>query len=335
MIVNFFIVFKDYLIELLPFLAAGFLLSGLIHEFVPSGLIERHLGGKGIRPLLYATLVGTALPICCLGSLPVAVSLYQKGARLGAVLAFLVATPATSITALLVCYALLGIKFTVFIFFAVIVMGLVMGTIGNRIKPTVRAKPAQETELARDLVCGMSVDTKKGIKTEYQGNSYYFCCARCQTTFEKEPEKYVVACGYVNGIKERMIAAFKFGFVDMVRRIGLELLLGLVLAAIVVSITPVGKFVGDYFGGGLGYAFSLVFGLMMYICSTASVPLVHAFVSQGMNVGAGMVLLIAGPVTSWGTILVLRKEFGSKTLFIYLAVICIMALALGFCFSII
>jgi len=73
----------------------------------------------------------------------------------------------------------------------------------------------------------------------------------------------------------------------------------------------------------------------MYICSTASVPLVHAFISQGMNIGAGMVLLIVGPVTSWGTILVLRKEFGGKILLTYLAVISAIALALGYCFSII
>ena len=51
-IVQFLIVFKDYLVELLPFLAVGFLLSGVIHEFVPSGWVERHLGGKGIRPLI-------------------------------------------------------------------------------------------------------------------------------------------------------------------------------------------------------------------------------------------------------------------------------------------
>jgi len=54
-----------------------------------------------------------------------------------------------------------------------------------------------------------------------------------------------------------------------------------------------------------------------------------------MNIGAGMVLLLVGPVTSLGTILVLRKEFGSKILAAYLVVISIMALALGWCFSMI
>jgi len=86
--VEFFIVFKDYFVEVLPFLAIGFFLSGLIHEFVPSHWVERHLGGRGIRPIAKASLVGTVLPICCFGSLPVAVSLYQKRARLGPVLAF-------------------------------------------------------------------------------------------------------------------------------------------------------------------------------------------------------------------------------------------------------
>ena len=117
MFVDFLVIFKDYLIEVLPYLAIGFLLSGIINEFIPSGWVEKHLGGTGIRPLLYATLVGTVLPICCIGSLPVAISLHQKGARLGPVLAFLVATPATSISALLVMYGLLGLKFTIYIFF--------------------------------------------------------------------------------------------------------------------------------------------------------------------------------------------------------------------------
>jgi uncharacterized membrane protein YraQ (UPF0718 family) len=336
LIVQFFIVFKDYLIEVLPFLAIGFFLSGLIHEFVPTGLVERHLGGPGIKPILYSTLAGTVLPICCLGSLPVAVSLHQKGARLGPVLAFLVATPATSISALLVSYALLGIKFTIFIFLAVILMGLVMGAIGNLIKfkPKSTSSSPQDVELAKDPVCGMDVDTEKGLTTEYEGKSYYFCSPHCQAAFEKEAQKYATGV-YVKNVKERLVSVFRYAFVDMVKEIGPELLLGLVLAALVAAIAPIGKFVGGYLGGGLGYLFSLFFGLLMYICSTASVPLVHAFVSQGMNIGAGMVLLLVGPITSWGTILVLRKEFGAKTLLVYLAVVSIMALALGWCFSMI
>ena len=332
MIVQYFIVFKDYLIEVLPFLAIGFLLSGLINEFIPSKWVERRLGGSGIKPILYSTLIGTILPICCLGSLPVAVSLRRKGARLGPVLAFLVATPATSITALLVTYGLLGLNFTIFIFFAVIVMGLVMGLVANKVegKAKVIATPAQSV---LDPVCGMSVEVENAAKAEYGGETYYFCCSHCQQAFEHNPEEYMG--GNSRRVAHRVKHVFRYAFVDMVKEIGPELLLGLALAALVAAVAPVGQFVGAHFGGGLGYLFSLGFGLIMYICSTASVPLVHAFVSQGMNIGAGMVLLLAGPITSWGTILVLRKEFGGKILAIYLAVVCLMALVLGYCFSLI
>ena len=332
MVVQFFIVFKDYLVEVLPFLAIGLFLSGLINEFVPTGWVERHLGGKGIKPILYSTIAGTALPICCIGSLPVAVSLHQKGARLGPILAFLVATPATSIPALLVTYTLLGIKFPIFIFLAVIVMGLIAGLVGNliRVKPKILAP---QTELAIDPVCGMQAEIDKAPKTEYGGKVYYFCSPHCQQEFESRPEEFVGT--YHQNLAYRVKHIFKYAFVDMVKEIGPEMLLGLALAALVAAVTPVGKFVGDYFSGGLGYIFSLIFGIMMYICATASVPLVHAFISQGMNIGAGMVMLMVGPVTSWGTILVLRKEFGDKTLLAYLAVISLTALALGYTFSII
>ena len=330
MVVQYFIVFKEILLEVLPFLAVGFLLSGLIHEFVPSQWVERRLSGGGVKPILYSTLVGTILPICCFGALPVAVSLRQKGARLGPVLAFLVATPATSITALLVTYGFLGLKFTGFIFFAVIAMGLVMGLVGNKVegKAKVIVSPPQQ---ALDPVCGMNVEVGEAAKTEYGGETYYFCCSHCQQAFEGSPKEYI---GGSRQVAHRVKHVFRYAF-DMVKEIGPELLLGLALAALVAAVAPVGEFVGAHFGGGLGYLFSLGFGLIMYICSTASVPLVHAFVSQGMNIGAGMVLLLVGPITSWGTILVLRKEFGGKILAIYLAVICVMSLALGYCFSLI
>ncbi len=42
---------------------------------------------------------------------------------------------------------------------------------------------------------------------------------------------------------------------------------------------------------------------------------------------------ITGPITSYGTILVLRKEFGRKILSIYLGIVCLLSLALGYLFS--
>ena len=45
---------------------------------------------------------------------------------------------------------------------------------------------------AIDPVCGMTVETATARHTfVYQGETYYFCCARCRQTFERQPAQYL------------------------------------------------------------------------------------------------------------------------------------------------
>jgi len=286
-------VFLHYLYEIIPALAIGFFISGLVHELIPEDKVLKYLGRGGIVPILYSTLIGALLPVCCWGSLPIAVSFYKKGARLGPVLAFLVATPATSISALLVAYSVLGIKFTVYIFFAVLVMGVTIGLIGNRIKYTPK-DPSRDIE-----------------------------CPHCQT----DPEH--IHKHIKKPFSAKLISALKYAYIDLPKEIGLELLIGIVMAAFVATFLPVGKLIKMYLSGWFGYAFAVIFGVLTYLCSTASVPLVDSLIRQGMNSGAGMTLLLLGPITSYGTILVLRKEYGTKVLAVFLSSLIAISLILG------
>ncbi len=44
----------------------------------------------------------------------------------------------------------------------------------------------------KDVVCGMTVDSQKAeYKSEYKGQTYYFCSAGCKRTFDQDPEKYL------------------------------------------------------------------------------------------------------------------------------------------------
>jgi len=46
--------------------------------------------------------------------------------------------------------------------------------------------------MAKDPVCGMDVDPKTAAgKSEYQGQTYYFCSPGCKKAFDKEPARYV------------------------------------------------------------------------------------------------------------------------------------------------
>jgi len=46
--------------------------------------------------------------------------------------------------------------------------------------------------MAKDPVCGMTVDGEKAtFKSEHMGKTYYFCKPGCKVAFDKEPMKYM------------------------------------------------------------------------------------------------------------------------------------------------
>ena len=54
--------------------------------------------------------------------------------------------------------------------------------------------------MVKDPVCGMDVDPKTAAgKSDYKGQTYYFCSSGCKKAFDKEPEKYVSAQGHSAG----------------------------------------------------------------------------------------------------------------------------------------
>lgn len=48
------------------------------------------------------------------------------------------------------------------------------------------------TPAVKDLVCGMDVDpATAAARSEYQGETYYFCGTSCKERFDRNPEQYV------------------------------------------------------------------------------------------------------------------------------------------------
>lgn len=291
---NFGIAFFFYLKELFAPVVFGFVLSGLFYEFIPTEFVKKYLGQSGFRPIFISSFFGALLPLCCFGSLPVAIAMRQKGARLGPVLAFLVTTPATSVSALLITWKLLGTLFTIYIFFAVIAMGIIIGMVGNRIK----------------------------FETTQAANAVASCCSDGSNTHPA-----------AKTIFEKIEDSLRYAFLTLPKELGLSLLLGVTLASFITTFQPAQHLIKEYLQGVWGYAFGLIFGLATYVCSTGDVPLADAFVKSGMSYGPAMTYLIAGPITSYGMIFALQKEFGWKVLGLYLGMICLLSVLFGIGFN--
>ena len=90
---NFFLVFGSLLIEAVPFVLLGALVSAAIEVFVPERVFERLTGLPKPLQLPASALAGMAFPVCECGSVPVARRLASKGLAPSAAVTFMLAAP--------------------------------------------------------------------------------------------------------------------------------------------------------------------------------------------------------------------------------------------------
>ena len=122
--------------EMSPYLLLGFLLAGIMHEFLPSTLYTNHLGKNNFRSVFLSALFGVPLPLCSCGVIPTAMGLRREGAGKGATVSFLIATPQTGVDSIIATYSLMGLPFAIIRPIAAFLTAILGGTLVNRFSPS-------------------------------------------------------------------------------------------------------------------------------------------------------------------------------------------------------
>jgi len=123
---------------------------------------------------------------------------------------------------------------------------------------------------------------------------------------------------------------FSYAFDEFFEDIADWLVIGLALAAVIAVIIPDDFFQSTIFSNELLSMFIvLIASIPFYVCATGSVPIAAVLLLKGLNPGAVLVFLMAGPATNIATITVISKVLGNKTLAIYLSTIIIGAFVFG------
>ena len=105
--------FGSFSVEMLKILPCAFILIGLFEVWVKRETVERHLGEEsGIRGHIWAVLLA-GIPVQLYVALPVAYSLYSRGAKLSVIFTYLGASAICRIPMAIFEASFLGIKFTV------------------------------------------------------------------------------------------------------------------------------------------------------------------------------------------------------------------------------
>ncbi len=132
-----------------------------------------------------------------------------------------------------------------------------------------------------------------------------------------------------HSLLEKVVAALKYGFGEILSELAGWLLLGLAIAGVINVLVPE-HLVQTYLQGGMSsMLIMLVIGIPFYICATGSTPIAAALILKGVSPGAALVFLLAGPATNAATISVVYGLFKKRATLIYLGSIAVCAVLMG------
>lgn len=294
-LIGFFQALWQVLLELSPSLLFGLFIAGLMHVYLPDGFVRRGLSGNDFRSVGRASLIGVPLPLCSCGVIPTALGLRKEGASPGATTAFLISTPQTGVDAIFVSAAFLGWPFAIFKLVAAFVTGILGGLATNRLAP--EAKTAG--------IAGRS---------SRSGES-----GGCSSTQSKP---------------RGLSGALHYAVVELLGAIDRWLVFGVIVAALVTTLTPPDFFAAQPWASGLlGMLVVLGLSLPLYVCTTASVPIAASLIAAGLPAGSALVFLMAGPATNVATIGAVFRTLGARVTVIYLSTVILASLSFGLLFD--
>ncbi|WP_373166678.1 permease [Agathobaculum sp. Marseille-P7918] len=107
-------------------------------------------------------------------------------------------------------------------------------------------------------------------------------------------------------------------------------LFGLVLSALFQRYVPT-EIMTDVFGGNeaWGVLMAATIGVPLYACGGGTIPLLQQWLWEGMSVGSAVAFMLTGPATKITNLGALKIVLGAKRLFLYLAYVMAVSLAIG------
>ncbi len=108
-----------------PYVLVGVAIGALIHNFIPQAFVEELLGAEHWYSVPLATLIGIPMYADIFGTIPIAESLFAKGAGLGTVLSFMMGVTALSLPSMVMLRKAVKPRLLA-VFFGVVAVGIML-----------------------------------------------------------------------------------------------------------------------------------------------------------------------------------------------------------------
>ncbi|TAN46044.1 MAG: permease [Nitrospirae bacterium] len=317
-------------------LVPAFFIAGAMAALIPKDLLLPYLGKNSPKHVAYpiSVVTGLLLAVCSCTVLPLFAGIRKGGAGIGPAIAFLYTAPATNIVAILYTGSLIGWDIAFARIFFSILFAVVIGIIIN--------------SLFHEDTGSNSADAFAKSDIEYDTRRlFYFFSALigillAGTRISDPTLKYSVVGAL---IVVTSVITKKFFTKDEVnswmneswgfaKTIAPLLLAGVFVSGIIKVLLPQ-EFVVKYVGSNSlsNMIIPVIFGVLVYFPTLVEVPMAKVFIDLGMAKGPLLAYLLADPVLSLPSILVVSRIMGAKRTAVYATLIMVLTVSGGYLFG--
>ena len=271
-------------------IALGIFFVGVLAR-VPRELVMGLLGREaGLGGLFRATCAGVLLDLRSHGILAVGMKLYERGASIGQVMAFLLASPWNSLSLTLILFGLIGVGWTLLFIPLSLVIGIITGLIFDRFvqRGTLQDNPWRASLGEEQPLGPMWREFRGSIRMSWQGTGRLI----------------------KNGIEgSRVVIRWTF--------------FGLILAALIRAFVPEDAF-ATWFGASFaGLWLTLLAATVIEVCSEGATPIAADLMNRAAAPGNSFTFLMAGVATDYTELLSIKDTTKSWKIALFLPLVAV------------
>jgi len=256
---------------------------------IPREFVMSALGTKtGLRGVCRATFAGLLLDLCNHGVLMVGSRLYDRGASIGQVVAFLVSSPWNSISLTIILFTLIGGPWTLAFIVSSMVIAIITGCIF-------------------ELLVQRGVLPGNPVQVEIPEGWDFWPEAKRSLAGTKFTPAYVTGMLIDGIIESRMVMRW--------------MLFGVLLASVIRAFVAPEIF-AIYFGPTLlGLGITVIAATIIEVCSEGSTPIAADILNRAGAPGNSFTFLMAGAATDYTEVMVLKETTSSWKIALFLPLI--------------
>lgn len=265
-------------------------------DFIPRDMAIKLVGKPGTKKgVLQAALAGVLFDLCSHGILLVGMKLYERGASVGQVMAFLIASPWNSLSLTIILFALIGVKWTLLFILCSVIIAILSGFIFDYLvkREVLPSNPNQlDVNHKSKSVMSLLKETDWGTKS--------------------------------------LLESFKHALKDS-RMIVRWMLLGIVLIACIRTFVDLDTFQTLFAPTLAGLGLTVVAATIIEVCSEGLAPIAADLINRAFAPGNAFTFLMAGVATDYTEIMGIKEGTKSWKIALFLPLITVpQVLVLGY-----